>query len=147
MNRETRTVPARIIVDEPKKMRVNQPSNGVAAITPPSLVSGMFVTVRIPIETTRQLLKVPVEAIRPGGKVWVNRDNKLEIINVTVGEVLSDYALVKQSGGGDLRPSDQVIVSPLASVQDGMAIRIQDLSEDESGQSEIEDQPEGEAAT
>ena len=48
-------------------------SGGRATVSPPGLLSGMFLNVRIPVESPLQLLSLPLEAVRPGGQIWVNR--------------------------------------------------------------------------
>jgi len=125
MDRATRMFPSRVIVDEPEKTRVNS-SNGQTGISPPTLLSGMYVTVRIPIDSPVPLLQVPAESIRPGGQLWIVRDDKLKVIAVTLVRVDGDSALVRQEGAS-LQAGDRVITSPLASISEGMAVNVQEL--------------------
>jgi multidrug efflux pump subunit AcrA (membrane-fusion protein) len=100
----------------------------MAAVPPPRMFSGMYVDIEIPIATQVPLLKLPLEAIRPGDsmrsgrKVWVDRDGKLAVVDVKVARVERDHALIHGQPTG-LHAGDQVIVSPLASVSEGMALR------------------------
>ncbi len=130
LDAQTRTAPCLILVPEPTKARVRaQPGQGAAtAVAPPRMFSGMYVEIEIPIATQVPLLKLPLEAIRPGGsvrsgrKVWVDRDGKLAVVDVKVARVERDHALIHEQAAG-LHTGDRVIVSPLASVSAGMAIR------------------------
>lgn len=118
LDRNTRTFPCRVLIAEPKKTRVDQ-SNGTA-VSPPALLSGMFVTVRLTVESPVPLLELPLEAVRPGGKVWVKRDNKLLIRDVATVHVNGDMALVRSATG--LQKDDRVIVSPMAAAVKGMLL-------------------------
>ncbi len=122
LDRDTRTFPCRILVEEPRKTRFNDSSGGHATVSPPTLLSGMFVNVRIPVESPLQLLRVPMEAIRPGGQIWVDRDGMLDILAVNLANVQGQDALIRQDGSG-LQPDDRVVVSPLTSVREGMKLR------------------------
>lgn len=122
MDRDTRMFPCRVIVDEPEKTRVKS-LNGMRAVSPPTLLSGMYVTVRIPIESPLPLLQVPAESIRPGEQLWIVRDGKLSVITISLVRVDGDMALVRQQTAS-LKAGDQVIISPLASINDGMPVTI-----------------------
>jgi multidrug resistance efflux pump len=122
MDRATRMFPCRVIVDAPEKTRVNSPE-GSTQVSPPTLLSGMYVTVRIPIDSPAPLLQVPAESIRPGGQLWVVRDGKLKVVSISLVRVDGDLALVRQDEQ-TLKAQDVVIVSPLASVKDGMPVSV-----------------------
>lgn len=121
IDRDTRTFPCRILVEEPQKTRFNDSAGGHTSISPPTLLSGMFVNVRIPVESPVPLLRLPMESIRPGGQVWVNRDGIMDILQVRIANVQDSNALVRASGS-QLHEGDRVIVSPLTSVRQGMKI-------------------------
>ncbi len=126
----TRTVPCRVRVDEPTKVRVG--GEGVAGrVAPPTLFSGMYVKVRIPIDSPLPMLKIPLPAVRPNDEVWVIRDGTLAILPVEVARIEGDSALltVKQDG---LRPGERIITSPLAAVEDGMAVKDVSQSRDQA---------------
>ena len=125
MDRQTRMFPARIMVEEPQKTRVED-SKGGTAVSPPTLLSGMYVTVRIPIVSPAPLLQLPAEAVRPGEQLWVVRDGKLSVEQIRLVQVNADSALIMQTGN-NIKSEDRVVISPLAAVTDGMPV--QELSE------------------
>ena len=127
VDRDTRTLPCRVLVSEPRKSRLADSRGGRHIVRPPSLLSGMYVSVRIPVRSPGPLLKLPVEAVRPGGQVWVVRDGKLQIMTAVIARTQKAFALLRGSETG-LMNGDRVVVSPLAAVHDGMAVR-----EEESG--------------
>jgi multidrug efflux pump subunit AcrA (membrane-fusion protein) len=120
MDRATRMFPCRVIVEQPEKTRVKS-LTGAKSISPPTLLSGMYVTVRIPIDSPVPLLQVPAESLRPGEQLWVVRDGHLKVVTISLVRVDGDMALVRQEGGL-LKAGDQVIVSPLASVSENMKV-------------------------
>lgn len=126
IDRQTRMFPCRIVVDKPEQNRPGSSVGGKALMTPPTLLSGMYVTVRIPIISPAPLLQVPVEAVRPGGQLWVVRDGVLQIVYATLARVDRERALIRQEGEA-LRAGDRVVISPMASVVNGM--QVQDLSQ------------------
>lgn len=123
MDRQTRTFPCRVIVDKPTESKMEGFILSQAVVNPPSLLTGMYVTIRIPIKTKLELLSVPVKAIRPGDKVYVVREGKLKIVNVFVARTLKDHVLVRRSDSS-LQPGDMAITSPLPTVTDGMDVKI-----------------------
>lgn len=122
IDRETRTFPCRVLIEEPDKTRQHDSKGGSTGIQLPHLLSGLFVTVRIPVDSPVPLLRLPLEAVRPGGKVWVMREKKLEVRAVSVVHVDGNLALIRE-GDGTIQKGDFVVVSPLASVQPGMKLR------------------------
>lgn len=122
IDRDTRTFPCRVLVEEPEKTRVREGDEGKLAVRPPGLLSGMYVTVRIPVESPTRLLRVSLEAVRPGGQIWVKRKNQLVIIKATPAYTFDDHALLR-AAECDLAVGDQVIVSPLASVTSDLLVR------------------------
>ncbi|NQT40238.1 MAG: HlyD family efflux transporter periplasmic adaptor subunit [Planctomycetes bacterium] len=111
----TRMVPCRIVVDNPRAV---QPADRTG---PPALVRGMFVTARILAKPQTPLLQVSERAIRPGSKVWRVRDGKLKIVDVRVLQVCESTVTIA-APEGELTADDQVVVSPLAELKDGMAV-------------------------
>lgn len=120
MDRATRMFPCRVIVDAPEQTRIRAAA-GTTSISPPTLLSGMYVTVRIPIDSPVPLLLVPAESIRPGEQLWIVRDGKLKVVTVSLVRVDGDSALVRQEGSA-LKVGDLVVISPLGSITDGMAV-------------------------
>lgn len=146
MNRETRTIPCRVVVDEPTVTKVEKTDKLLNVITPPALISGMFVSVRIPIQLSEPLLKMPSEAVRPGNTVWVNRENELQILDVSIAQNLGDAVLIKPTNS-HLQAGDKVIVSPLTAVQQGMAIRESESAQERADTNQAESGPESELST
>lgn len=71
LDAQSRTVPVRITVDDPRDVRrngqkIDEDGNGGL----PALVRGMFVEVAIKTKPKRSLVLVPKLALRPGGQVW-----------------------------------------------------------------------------
>lgn len=138
IDRDTRTFPCRILVEEPGKTRVREEDEGKLSVRPPGLLSGMYVTVRIPVRSPRKLLRLPLEAVRPGGQVWVKRDGELVIVKTNPVYTFDSHVLV-QAVESPLQVGDQVVISPLASVENKMPIitaeeRAQNQSSTDSGQ-------------
>ncbi len=117
----TRTIPCRVRVDAPTDVRVG--GDGIAgAVVPPTLFSGMYVKVRIPIETTVPMLRVPMTALHPGGEIWVVRDGKLTVARVDVARKEGETVLLLATADGP-RAGERVITSPLAAVEEGMPVK------------------------
>lgn len=85
----------------------------------PALLPGSFVDVRISGRTLDQVISVPRYAIREGGNVWVFDNGILRIREV---EVLRQDRLQTLISTG-LEPGEQVIVSSLDAVTEGMTVR------------------------
>jgi len=122
IDRETRTFPCRVVVNEPRKTFLEDSAGGQAIVTPPTLLSGMFVDVVIPITSPLPLLRLPLPAVRPGSRVWLMRDGKLKILEVSLVHVGDDFALVRRDGSG-LAAGDRVITSPLPLAIEDMEVR------------------------
>ena len=116
----TRTIPCRVLVPEPRHVRT---AEGVTPglVSVPTLVSGMYVKVRIPIKSPVPLIQVPARALQPGGEVWTVREGTLAIEPVDVARIQQSVALLRRSADG-LRPGDVVVVSPLAAPVEGLAV-------------------------
>ncbi|MEZ5943808.1 MAG: HlyD family efflux transporter periplasmic adaptor subunit [Planctomycetaceae bacterium] len=127
LDRETRTFPCRIVVKEPEQTRLRSKGERTIGITPPTLLSGMYVDVRIPVASGRQLLAIPREGARPGGTIWSVHEGKISIQKVSVVATQDDMAVVLGMQG-ELHKGDRVVVSPLPAVFDGMPV-----SEDVAG--------------
>ena len=124
INRQTRTFPCRVTVSEPDQYCVDQLGSRHELVAP-TLLAGMFVTVRVPIVDSRKLLRVPAKAVRPGGHVWVVRDGVLRIHSVAIARSTDEYVLVR-AGETDLMDNDQVVISPLVAARQGMQVRRED---------------------
>ena len=121
LDQKTRTVPCRVLVQAPRKVRLLG-GEGPCPAGPRALLRGMFVSVQIHANPGMTLLKVPEQAVRPGNTVWRVRNGQIDVLRVPVAQLLDDGLLVvadETSLGG----SDRVVTSPLASVRNGMTVR------------------------
>ena len=132
---KTRTIPCRILVSGPTDIRLRATpdfsAEGSTAVAesdasvqggPTALVRGMYVDVRIHAPTTsEEILQVPIEAVRPGGTLWVIKDNKLEVRKANVAKTLTDHVLVR-SDGTDIGLDERIIITPLPAATAGMEL-------------------------
>ena len=86
----------------------------------PPLTPGMFVDVAITGRTVSNTIAVPRIAIRHAREVWVVRDGKLDIVPVEI--IRADRETAYLTSG--LSDGDQVVVSLLDTVTQGMTVRI-----------------------
>jgi multidrug resistance efflux pump len=134
LDEKTRTVPCRVMVEEPLR-RAAADTGG-----PPALVRGMYVTVRIQVEPRTALLRIPETALQPGNVVYRVRDQELAIVPVRFVRVVSSpatdaatttAALIYVEDPDALTAGDQVVVSQLAFVRSGMEVAVFAESEGE----------------
>jgi multidrug efflux pump subunit AcrA (membrane-fusion protein) len=121
LDESTRTVPCRVLVESPRDGSVLDADGRLVESTgPPALVRGMFVNLKIHAQPKARLLRVPEVAVRPGNRVWVVREGELDLAEVKVVRVADEVAIVE---AGQLASGDHVVVTPLASAVEGMAVR------------------------
>ncbi len=77
LDEQTRTVPVRILVDDPQSFqvirdgKVTKKMNASDEIAgPTALVRGMFVKLRLELDPAVELVVLPSEALKPGNRVW-----------------------------------------------------------------------------
>lgn len=122
LDHKTRTVPIRVLVSKPRNVRITGSGGKPASFTGPrSLVTGMFVTIRIHTRPKTRLLSVPEQAIRPGNRVWVVRDGKLHIQQIQLAETINGQVILPAKAA-NLTAGDRVIVSPLPVAMSGMTV-------------------------
>lgn len=142
IDERTRTAPCRVSVANPRDVR--QLAEGrktfaegapVSGIGPPSLMRGMYVTVRIHAEPKLKLLKIPEAALRPGNRVWLMRDGRFAEAAVSVARIeeISEkvagtsetrtrrFALIR-ADKSTVKANDRLITSPLSAPQPGMPV-------------------------
>ena len=117
LDETTRTITCRITVDDPLGTAAG---NAETPSGRPPLLRGLFVDVRLQSRPNLAMLRVPLTAVRPGGRLWLNRDGVLAVANVDVLSVDEEVAIL--SGDGEVRGGDRVIVSPLTRVVAGMPL-------------------------
>lgn len=125
LDEKTRSLPCRVIVAEPTKVRaVDRYGAAIETLplgSPRSLMRGMFVQVRIHVESPYELVSIPEEARRPSGDVWLIRDGRLEIIRPKPVQV-ADGRAIFETGPSGLEAGDRVVTSQLTNPRQGMAV-------------------------
>lgn len=69
MDPNTRTVPVRVVVDNPQQY-IDAKGESRQATGPTALVRGMYVQIKLLIKPQTPLVVVPAEALRPGNRLW-----------------------------------------------------------------------------
>lgn len=123
VDRKTRMVPCVVKVPLPKQVLSadRQPTTDKSA--PRSLMSGMFVKVRVHTEPKSPLLVIPDAAVRPGNVVWAVRDNKLHKAQVDIVHSNRESVFVLEEGSG-LTADDSIVISPLTAPASGAEVRL-----------------------
>lgn len=145
LDERTRTVPCRIVVDQPRQVADADPENLASErIGPPALVRGMYVTAHVHARPNATFVIIPEAAVQPGKWVWRVRDDRLEKVEslplvkyVEKTEVGEEANLEKGDGAKDtvsgywIVPSaesrigagDRLVVTPVAGMRDGMRVK------------------------
>ncbi len=129
LNSNTRMLPCRVTVDRPRvAVRTTADSNFTTKTVPsdkapPSLMAGMFVQVAIFAAPQIELVRIPETALLPGNAVWTANEGRLSKRQVRVATTTSEGVLV-YADQASLQPNDQVIISPLASPTEGLAVNV-----------------------
>ena len=125
LDEKTRTLPCRVRVPEPTKLRALDRYGAPLPTLPPeaprSLLRGMFVEVWLHVDVAQPLVSVPQEAVRPTGDLFVMREGRLTILrpkpfHAAAGRIVFDE---RESG---LTAGDRVVVSQLSNPRDGMEL-------------------------
>jgi len=125
LDEKTRTLPCRVIVAEPTRVRAldryGAPLETPPAGSPRSLMRGMFVEVRVHVDSPHEIVSIPEEARRPNGEVWVIRDGLLDIVRPKAVQVVGGRALF-ESGPSGLAAGDRVVTSQINHPRTGMPV-------------------------
>jgi multidrug efflux pump subunit AcrA (membrane-fusion protein) len=125
LDEKTRTLPCRVIVREPGRVRALDRYGAAMPRLPPgaprSLLRGMFVQVHVHVDSREPLVAIPEEAQRPSGEVWVMRDGRLEVLRPRAVQA-SGGRLFFDAAASGLLPGDRVVVSQIAVPRPGMAV-------------------------
>ncbi|MGF1579874.1 MAG: efflux RND transporter periplasmic adaptor subunit [Gemmataceae bacterium] len=117
LNPKTRTAPCRIRVPEPTAVAFHATSEHTKAPGKFSgtreLLPGMFVSVRVYVRPQAPLIRLSEKVIRPGNYVWRIVDDKLDVVEVKVVQIMDGNVLVLAEPGG-LRPGDRIITTQLS---------------------------------
>jgi len=125
LDEKTRTLPCRVLVADPTAVkaidRYGAPMPKLPPGAPRSLLRGMFVEVRVHVESPEELVSIPAEAQRPGGDVWVMRDGRLVVLRPRVVQAGGGRVVFETAASG-LEPGDRVVVSQIPHARSGMAV-------------------------
>ena len=121
INEKTRTVPCRILVENPQQARVLDRSLP-EAVGPGALRRGMYVTVVVHARPATTILQLPEHAIRPGNVVWCVDNGCLCLRRVRLASIDDGKALI-HAAASEVKAGDHIVVSPLAFAHEGMPVR------------------------
>ena len=125
LDEKTRTLPCRVLVREPGRVRALDRYGAAMPKPPPgaprSLLRGMFVQVHVHVDSREPLVSIPEEAQRPSGDVWVMREGRLEVLRPRAVQAAGGRLIFDAASSG-LLPGDRIVVSQIASPRPGMAI-------------------------
>ena len=125
LDEKTRTLPCRVLVSEPERVRAMDRYGAampkVPAAAPRTLLRGMFVQVHVHVDSPDPLVSIPDEAQRPSGEVWVMRAGRLEVLRPRAVQSVGGR-LVFDSTTSGLLPGDRVVISQISNPRDGMEI-------------------------
>ncbi len=134
LDERTRTVPCRIVVDQPRQVSVvNRAGDAVVSPgSPPALVRGMYVTVLLHVVPQGELVLIPETALLPGKRVWSVRDGRL----VQLGPLVLIRRLTRATSAGHsvsywlaplaengLVPEEQLVFHPIGDLQQGSPVQ------------------------
>lgn len=125
LDEKTRTLPYRVIVREPGRVRAldryGAAMPSLPAGAPRSLLRGMFVQVHVHVDSREPLISIPEEAQRPSGDVWVMRHGRLEVLRPRAVQTSGGRLLFDAATSG-LLPGDRVVISQIVVPRPGMAL-------------------------
>jgi multidrug efflux pump subunit AcrA (membrane-fusion protein) len=124
LDEKTRTLPCRVLVADPRAVtaidRYGAPMPELPAGAPQTLMRGMFVEVRVHVDSAEPLVSIPEEAQRPSGDVWLMRNGRLVILGPRPVQVAGGRVVFDTASG--LEPGDRVITSQLTHPRSGMDV-------------------------
>lgn len=124
LDEKTRTLPCRVLVADPRGVtavdRYGSAMPELPAGAPQTLMRGMFVEVRVHVDSAESLVSIPEEAQRPSGEVWLMRNGRLVVLKPRPVQVVGGR-VVFEAGSG-LEPGDRVITSQLTHPRNGMDV-------------------------
>jgi hypothetical protein len=125
LDEKTRTLPCRVLVDRPQDVTSLDRYGAVMTQLPPgapqSLLRGMFVQVRVHVDSPGELVSIPEESQRPSGEVWVMRENRLVILKPRLVQVVGGRVVFDAANSG-LVAGDRVVTSQLSNPREGMEL-------------------------
>jgi multidrug efflux pump subunit AcrA (membrane-fusion protein) len=125
LDEKTRTLPCRVLVARPQDVVALDRYGAAMPQLPPgapqSLLRGMFVEVRVRVDSPGELVSIPEDAQRPSGEVWVMREGRLVVLKPRAVQV-SGGRVVFDSGTSGLLAGDRVVTSQLSAPRAGMEL-------------------------
>lgn len=126
LNPQTRTIDVFLRIPNPLRggapavvQKEGQKSAGASGAPP--LFVGSFVDAEITGRALDQYAVLPLAALRPGNQIWLVRDGKLRIVDVTIYQRTDTHALISAAGLGT---KPVVILGALKTATDGQQVRI-----------------------
>jgi len=125
LDEKTRTLPCRVLVPEPSRVKALDRYGAAMPTLPPeaprSLLRGMFVDVRVQVDVPQPLVAVPHEALRPSGELFVMREGRLAIVRPRPFHA-GGGVVVFEEGEAGLLPTDRIVTSQLSGPREGMQL-------------------------
>ncbi len=122
IDNQTRMIPCRVHVQDPLQVSAEKPADASGVANPPTLMTGMFVKVRIHAQPPIPLVRIPQEAIQPGNIVWTVVEGQLQRKETSIANSGQQDVIAYQQSDG-LRAGDWVVVSPLATPIEGLDVK------------------------
>jgi ribosomal 50S subunit-recycling heat shock protein len=120
---QTRMVPCRVHVSNPLETSlIEQSGPASAGAKPPTLMTGMFVKVRIQAKPSISLVRIDQRSLQPGNMIWTEVDGSLVKKQLHVAHTGDGFVLAHEEEGG-LQPGDHVVVSILAAPSEGLTVK------------------------
>ncbi|MDR2441058.1 MAG: HlyD family efflux transporter periplasmic adaptor subunit [Planctomycetaceae bacterium] len=90
---------------------------------PPTLFSGMYVSIIVHSKPAVLLYRIPEKALLPGNTIWTATNSKLHRHKIRVATTIPDGVLF-YADSEELSPNDLVVVSPLAAPVEGGNVHV-----------------------
>lgn len=125
MDAQTRMVPCRVTVDQPRAVRLGTKKESFSiSVPPPTLLSGMYVSIVVHANPDIPLYRIPEKALQPGNRIWTATDGTLRQHHIRVATTTPDRHVLFYAESEKLTPADLVVVSPLADSPEGTSVKI-----------------------
>lgn len=121
LDEQTRMARVLVAVDDPHARRAESADT-------PRLMIGSFVDVRIRGRELEDVVRVNRDHVREGDSIWLMRDGQLVINELDIVFEDAEYAYVRDG----LRADDRVVTSSLATVEEGIDLRLEEAAEDDA---------------
>ena len=116
-------VPCRVKVDDPHSVRSVGISENSTKNPPPTLFSGMYVSIIVHSKPAVSLYRIPEKALLPGNTIWTATNGKLHRHTIRVATTVAGNVLF-YADSEKLSPTDLVVVSPLAAPVEGGNVQV-----------------------